>query len=185
MLRRSAHSRSVALPTFAVVVPHGFAPFEPSGHGGQFRGPPVESVRLPPGGRAPTDPITGWWEASIDSPADQDADVTVGASIVLAKRSYDPMDVDRVPRPSAEPRNPVVMLDVSAVALGALRRIEAVDPLIALASAKDVTDATRAIAIAALGLLGDPEPVRSITRLATDPGGAPTTDALSLALSLL
>ena len=73
----------------------------------------------------------------------------------------------------------------AAVALGALRRVEAVDPLIALASDKRANDQTRATAVAALGLLGDPEPVRSITRLATDPGGAVSSDALSLALSLL
>lgn len=73
----------------------------------------------------------------------------------------------------------------AAVALGALRRIEAIDPLIALASDRRANDQTRATAVAALGLLGDPEPVRSITRLATDPGGAVSSDALSLALSLL
>lgn len=73
----------------------------------------------------------------------------------------------------------------AAVALGALRRTVAVDPLVALASDRSAGDLSRAIAVAALGLLTDPERVRSLSRLASDLGGSSISNALGQALSLL
>jgi len=73
----------------------------------------------------------------------------------------------------------------SAVALGALRRAVAVDPLIALASDRGAGDVARAIAVAALGLLADPERVRSLARLSSDLGNLAMTDTLGSALVLL
>ena len=80
---------------------------------------------------------------------------------------------------------PDVVRSRSAVALGALRRAVAVDPLIALASDRSAGDVARAVAVAALGLLADPERVRSLSRFATDLGSVAVTDALGTALSLL
>ncbi|MBL9086885.1 MAG: HEAT repeat domain-containing protein [Planctomycetia bacterium] len=80
---------------------------------------------------------------------------------------------------------PDVVRSRSAVALGALRRAVAVDPLIALASDRAAGDVARAIAVAALGLLADPERVRSLSRFSTDLGSVAVTDALGTALSLL
>jgi hypothetical protein len=80
---------------------------------------------------------------------------------------------------------PDVVRSRSAVAVGALRRAVAVDPLIALASDRAAGDIARAIAVASLGLLADPERVRSLSRFATDLGSVAVTDALGSALSLL
>ena len=80
---------------------------------------------------------------------------------------------------------PDVVRSRSAVAVGALRRAVAVDPLIALASDRAAGDVARAIAVAALGLLADPERVRSLSRFSTDLGSVAVTDALGTALSLL
>lgn len=72
------------------------------------------------------------------------------------------------------------------MAVGALRRAVAVDPLIALASDRAAGDVARAIAVAALGLLApEPERVRSLSRFSTDLGSVAVTDALGTALSLL
>lgn len=73
----------------------------------------------------------------------------------------------------------------AAAGLGALHRTAAVDPLIELASDRSAGDLARAVAVAALGLLADPERVRSLSRLATDLGGSLVSDALGQALALM
>lgn len=73
----------------------------------------------------------------------------------------------------------------AAVALGALRRTGAVDALIAVVADRTAGDVARAIAVAALGLLGDPERVRSLGRLASDLSGTAQTDALGQAVLYL
>lgn len=80
---------------------------------------------------------------------------------------------------------PDVVRSRSAVAIGVMRRPVAVDPLIALASDARAGDLARAVAVAALGLLCDPERVRSLALLGSDFSGAGVTDALGTALSLL
>jgi HEAT repeat protein len=96
-------------------------------------------------------------------------------------------DTSAVPRLVAEieaggPDHVVARL---AVALGDVGDVAAVAPLAALVRRKGVADATRAIACAALGLLGDLEPLPSLSRLGTDGNPLARTDALSEALSLL
>lgn len=73
----------------------------------------------------------------------------------------------------------------AAVAVAALRRTQAADALIELAGDRSAADLARAIAVAALGVLADPEGVRSLSRLASDLAGSLPGDALGQALSLL
>jgi hypothetical protein len=72
-----------------------------------------------------------------------------------------------------------------AIALGDVRDVAAVPPLVAIVRRSGVADATRAVACAALGLLGDLEPMPSLSRLGTDGNPTARTDALAEALSLL
>ena len=73
----------------------------------------------------------------------------------------------------------------AAAGLGALHRTAAADPLIELASDRSAGDLARAVTVAALGLLADPERVRSLSLLATDLGGSLVSDALGQALALM
>lgn len=73
----------------------------------------------------------------------------------------------------------------AAAALGGIRAVAAVRPLIEVARDRRVSDPVRAVAIAALGVVGDPEPVPSLVRLKTDVNYIASTDALNEVLSLL
>ncbi len=73
----------------------------------------------------------------------------------------------------------------AAAGLGALHRTAAVDPLIELACDRSAGDLARAVTVAALGLLADPERVRSLSLLASDLGGALVTEALGQAMALM
>jgi len=73
----------------------------------------------------------------------------------------------------------------AASAVGAMGHPVAVDPLIQLASDKTANGQARAIAVATLGILTDPERIRSLTRLASDFDRIVLTDALAETLSLL
>ncbi len=73
----------------------------------------------------------------------------------------------------------------SVIALGAIRDASAIAPLCALARKKGLSDASRALACAGLGLLSDFELVPSLSRLGIDSNYLARTDALDEALSLL
>lgn len=73
----------------------------------------------------------------------------------------------------------------AALALGEIADAASVVPLASLVESKGAVDSTRAIAVAALGLIADPEPVGSLSRLATDSNYLARTDALAEVLSLL
>ncbi|MCC7138539.1 MAG: HEAT repeat domain-containing protein [Planctomycetes bacterium] len=73
----------------------------------------------------------------------------------------------------------------AAVALGGLRDVRAVDPLVALVTDRKASELARAVAVAALGLVVDPERIRSLSRLGTDVNYLALTDALAEALSIL
>ncbi|MCC7139502.1 MAG: HEAT repeat domain-containing protein [Planctomycetes bacterium] len=81
--------------------------------------------------------------------------------------------------------NPDFVRSRAAVALGAFRRATAVDALLELAADPTAGDPARANAVAALGILADPERVRSLGRLATDLSGAIVPAALGQALAYL
>ena len=71
------------------------------------------------------------------------------------------------------------------MALGALRDPDSVPALLTLILDRKQSDSTRALAVAALGLVGDPERVPSSSRLAVDSNFLVRTDALQEALSIL
>ena len=73
----------------------------------------------------------------------------------------------------------------AVLALGEIRDVSAVGPLCALARNPGSTDATHALACAGLGLLADPEPVPSLSRLGIDSNYLARTSALDDAVSLL
>jgi hypothetical protein len=72
-----------------------------------------------------------------------------------------------------------------AVALGRLADLRAVDDLVSVARSVARSDETRALAIASLGLLVDPEPVPSLFRLTQDANYPARTDALHEAFTIL
>lgn len=77
------------------------------------------------------------------------------------------------------------VLSQVAVALGQLGDLDAVGAVIELAADPSREDEARALAIASLGLLGDPEPKPSTLRLTSDANYPARTDALLEAFTLL
>jgi HEAT repeat protein len=77
------------------------------------------------------------------------------------------------------------VLQQVAVALGQLGDVRAVPAIIEVAADERRGDEVRALAIASLGLLGDPEPKPSILRLTLDANYPARTDALHEAFSIL
>ena len=73
----------------------------------------------------------------------------------------------------------------AAIALGAIGAVPAVRPLVSLGTDRRSGEPVRAVAVAALGLVGDPERVPSLSRLSLDINYAARTDALNEVISLL
>jgi HEAT repeat protein len=71
------------------------------------------------------------------------------------------------------------------VALGRLADPASLPAVVDVARARKANPEMRALAIAVLGLLGDPEQVPSLFRLTTDANYIARTDALQEAFSLL
>jgi HEAT repeat protein len=96
-------------------------------------------------------------------------------------------DVSAVPTLLAELEGggPDHVLARVAIALGDVGDVSAVAPLCARVEDRRASDLSRAIAVAALGLLGDLEPVPSLSRLGVDSNHLAVTNAVHEALSLL
>jgi HEAT repeat protein len=77
------------------------------------------------------------------------------------------------------------LLARAAIALGEIRDPAAVSPLVTIARNRATADTSRAVVLAALGLVGDLEPRPSLCRLAADSNYLARTDAILEALSLL
>ncbi len=73
----------------------------------------------------------------------------------------------------------------AAIALGSIGAVPAVRPLVSLGTDRRAGEPIRAVAVAALGLLGDPERIPSLSRLSLDVNYLARTDALNEVISLL